>query len=206
VEAPAPVTEKSTFKKAQAKSLTDRIKKQVESAGELFIEAYQGRIWLALDYASWSEYLNGELGDLRPRLPKAQRLELVSSLKKEAKMSQTAIAEALGVDQKTVSNDLKELREAGAEVGSSSVGVDGVERSEGEGRGASRRKSTVDRVTSVFDKLDKSFGDLTELQAEDDWDESVAAVASRHRADVARMLAQLNQLQAEFNEAPEFEG
>jgi hypothetical protein len=58
----------------------------------------------------------------------------------------------------------------------------------------------------VFDKLDKSFGDLTELQAEDDWDESVAAVASRHRADVARMLAQLNQLQAEFNEAPEFEG
>jgi predicted transcriptional regulator len=128
-------------------------------------------------------------------------------MKSEAKMSQTAIAEALGVDQKTVSNDLRELRAGGEEVPTSSVGQDGVERSDGsESRGVSRRKGTVDRATSVFDKLDKLFGELTELRVEDDWDESVAAIAARHRADVARMSAQLNQLQAEFNEAPDFEG
>lgn len=204
VATPEPVEEKSSFTRAKAAKFTEKLRTTVVGAAELFIEAYNGRIWLALDYQSWADYLNAELGELRPRLPKAQRLELVAALKTEAKMSQTAIADALGVDQKTVSNDLRELRDSGEEVSETSVGQDGKEYSATAER-ASRRRPLVERVSAVFDRLDKAFGDLTELEAEDEWEDELGAIANRHRSDVVRGLSHLRALQDSFNSAPEFE-
>ena len=199
-----PVEEKSAFTPAKARALTDRLVKNATAAVELFIEAYNGRIWLAYGYESWQQYLDAELGELRPRLPKPQRLEITGRMKAEAKMSQGAIAAALGVDQKTVSNDLKELRGTGDGASESSVGVDGVERASGDRSG--RRKPFIERVSAVFDKMDKAFGDLTELAAEEDWETELGAIANRHRPDVSRFIGQLQGLKETFNSAPEFEG
>lgn len=199
-----PVTEKSSFTPAKARALTDRLVKSATNAVELFIEAYNGRIWLAYGYESWQQYLDAELGELRPRLPKPQRLEITGRMKSEAKMSQTAIAAALGVDQKTVSNDLKELRgDDGDAASDTSVGLDGVERSSGDRSG--RRKPFVERVSAVFEKMDKAFGDLTELAVEEEWETELGAIANRHRPDVARFIGQLQGLRETFNGAPDFD-
>lgn len=202
--AAAAVEEKSSFTPAKAKAHTEKITKAVSNAGELFIEAYNGRIWLAYGYESWAQYLDTELGELRPRLPKPERLELVGRMKTEAKMSQGAIATALGVDQKTVSNDLRELRQAGQDVPDTSVATDGRELPASRDN-SNRRKPLVEKVSSVFDKLDKAFGDLTELAAEDEWDDELGKIANRHRSDVQRMLTQLNALKTAFASAPEFD-
>lgn len=200
-----PVEEKSAFTPARARALTEKLVKNATTAVELFIEAYNGRIWLAYGYESWQQYLDAELGELRPRLPKPQRLEITSRMKVEAKMSQGAIAAALGVDQKTVSNDLRELRGAEADSASEvSVGVDGVERAAGDR--SARRKPYIERVSAVFDKLDKAFGDLTEIAAEEEWEQELGAIANRHRPDVSRFIGQLQGLKDTFNSAPDFEG
>lgn len=209
VPAPAPVVEKSEFTRAKATKHTEKLRGSVEVAAELFVEAYTGRIWLALDYETWGEYLNGEIGEVRPRLPKAKRLELVGTMKTEAKMSQSAIAEALGVDQKTVSNDLRELRAEAAESGeeapeSESVGQDGKSYTRNTGNGR-KPKEFIERVTSAVDKLDKAVGDLTDLTVEDEWREEVSRVAGRHRSDLARWVATFQGLLQQFEEAPDFE-
>lgn len=203
VPAPEPVEEKSSFKRAQAKRLVDKIKTSVEDNAKLFIEAYNGRIWLALDYTSWVDFLNGELGELRPRLPKPQRLELVASLKNEAKMSQTAIAEALGVDQKTISNDLRELREAGEEVSESSTGQDGKVYSS-QREGTPRPKSFDKMAENAFEKLDKAIGDLTELVGTEEFEANLSRVAAKFRPDAGRAATFLNRLLDAFNSAPEW--
>lgn len=202
VPAPAPVEEKSSFTRAKATKLVEKLKGSVEASAELFIEAYKGRIWLALDHASWADFLNAELGELRPRLPKAQRLELVASLKTEAKMSQTAIADALGVDQKTVSTDLRELREQGNEAGSQrSVGQDNKEYG-GTREGVVRTKSFEKKADEAFGRLDKAIGDLTELTAENEYEEELGRIASKYRSDVGRAMAFLGALRDAFDTAP----
>jgi len=215
VAAPAPVEEKSSFTRAKAVKHTEKLRGAGEVAAELFVEAYNGRIWLAFGdtYSKgaegWREYLNAELGEVRPRLPKAQRLELVGSMKSEAKMSQQAIADALGVDQKTVSNDLRELRGAAAEAGeeegdTETVSLDGSVRTTPRTNNR-KQKAFIDRVTGVVDKLDKAVGDLTDLTVEDEWTEEVSRIAGRHRADLARWVATFQGLLSQFDQAPEWE-
>lgn len=195
VAPPAPVAEKSSFTPAKAAKLTDKLISTVQQSTALFIEAYEGRIWLALDYPTWAEYLNGELGDDRPRLPKAKRLEWVAELKVGAKMSQSAIAATLGMDQKTVSNDLKEIKAAAAESGeeapaSESVGQDGRERTITSNNRAA--KPFADRVSAKFTKLLTAWGDIVELRVEEEWGEEVKSISSRHRGDLLRLAAEID--------------
>jgi transcriptional regulator with XRE-family HTH domain len=90
----------------EAADITRRIKK---SAGELMMliaEAYQGRVWLPLGYASWHDYTVGEFDHAPLRLPPEERKAVGVWLRKQG-MSQRAIADAVGVAQRTVSNDLQ---------------------------------------------------------------------------------------------------
>jgi DNA-binding Lrp family transcriptional regulator len=156
----------------------------------------------AVGHASWQEYLDAELGDLRVSFPREDRKRMVAQMvQPPSKMSTRAIASALGVDQKTVSNDLAELRAEGViSVPSTRVGVDGVEQS------AEKAERTVDpekvaakfveRVTRVFEKLDGFVGDLTDLSNDDLWEQEAGQIAQRHRADMARLLDSLNRVQS----------
>lgn len=92
----------------EARSLTDRIKAGVAELLPLVKEAFERRADRALGYESWGAYCDAELRGLR--IPIQERREAVAELR-AAGMDQRAIGSALGVDHKTVSNDLRSVGE-----------------------------------------------------------------------------------------------
>lgn len=97
---------------AAAKRLDQRIRLLVSSISDsidklhdLVAEAKRGDAHTALGYRSWTEYI-ASVFTVQVRLDREQRRELVGYLSGEG-MSQRAIADVVGVDQKTVSNDLR---------------------------------------------------------------------------------------------------
>lgn len=89
---------------AAARALTDQLRQSLSVSWELLVEAYQRRAWAALGYQSWDAYTDAELGEVRLRLPREERREVVASMT-EAGMSTRAIGSALGVNRKTVMAD-----------------------------------------------------------------------------------------------------
>ena len=71
---------------ASAEQITIQIRSLMERAWEYIAIAYQGRAHLALGYASWDEYVDDRLGDLRLTVPREHRGAVVQSLSK-AQMS-----------------------------------------------------------------------------------------------------------------------
>lgn len=88
-----------------ARAITDRMKTGVAVMSELIKEAYQGRVWEALGYASWDEYVTREFGTGQLRIPKEERTEYVASLR-ESGMSVRAIASATGINRETVRQEV----------------------------------------------------------------------------------------------------
>jgi hypothetical protein len=88
-----------------ARTITDQIKVAVEATWQLIAQAYQGRAWAALGYASWDDYCTREFGSARLRLPREERQEVVASLR-DSGLSIRAIAAATGDHYSTVSRDL----------------------------------------------------------------------------------------------------
>lgn len=93
-----------------ARELTERIKSSAEGLFDLAVEAYHRQVWIALGYESWDDYLTGELGNVRLKLPREDRAEQVASLR-ERGLSLRAIASVTGSDKNTVMNDLRQVSE-----------------------------------------------------------------------------------------------
>jgi len=214
VPAPREAEEVSDLTEKQARSLTEKIKKgltqaadttdklnaQVGAAAELMSEAFAKRIWLALDESSWEDFVAQELGEVRYRLERSVRQTLVYQLNTgPAHMSTRAIAPVLGVDQKTVSNDLRQVRrELGdSSTASATVGKDGkVYDAEATSAPRTRRQKPIqDRFAAAMERADAAVGDLTALSVEDGWDDVVGAVAKSHRAGLARLIDSLKGVQ-----------
>ena len=107
-----------------ARRLTDKIRGTLAVAYELLGDAWAGRAWIALGYASWEEYCAAEFADARQvRLPVAQRRELVATYRGRG-MSERAISTGLGVSAGTVHSDVVALDLAPAAV----VSLDGRRR------------------------------------------------------------------------------
>jgi hypothetical protein len=107
-----------------ARRLTDKIRGTLAVAYELLGEAWAGRAWIPLGYASWDEYCAAEFSDARHvRLPVAQRRELVAAYRGRG-MSERAISSGLGVSAGTVHSDVVAIDMQGAEV----VSLDGRRR------------------------------------------------------------------------------
>lgn len=90
--------------RARSSRIRMGIHSYLETLGDI-AAAYAERDWIALDYADWQSYVDGEFGAERLRLPPAHRQKAVEELRL-AGMSQRAIGTALGVDKRTVANDL----------------------------------------------------------------------------------------------------
>ena len=90
----------------EAKELTQRIRESAGQLWELIANAYTHRVWEVLGYSSWDEYVDAEFGDLKLRLPREERQEVVRSLHEQG-LSTRAIASAIGYDKRTVSRDLQ---------------------------------------------------------------------------------------------------
>lgn len=89
--------------------------------------AYDGRAWIALGYESWEVYCSTEFSGARLWTSVEERHARTLKLR-DAGLSQRAIAAVLGVDQKTVHNDLRLSTEDDSSVDSRLNGVDGRER------------------------------------------------------------------------------
>lgn len=113
------------FTAEEARELTDQIRHHFDAAAPLIASAYQGRIWIALGYGDWQEYLVGEFGGPL-RLGRDERQATVLELRQEG-LSTRAIGDALGVSPQTVSNDLARPSNIG-QLPETITGLDGKER------------------------------------------------------------------------------
>jgi hypothetical protein len=91
---------------AEARALTDRIRRTMATLWDHIVEAYYGRADIALGYDSWDDYCSTEFASTRLRIPREERRDVVYSLR-ESGLSIRAIASATGVSEGTVRNDLK---------------------------------------------------------------------------------------------------
>ncbi|WP_048779371.1 hypothetical protein [Rothia dentocariosa] len=107
-------TEETTFLEElgvnEAQSLTNQLHQSLENTIQLYIKAWRHRIWKTLGYANWNSYINGEFGDIRPSIPKAERQEAVIQMT-ESGMSKRSIASAIGVSKDTANRYAQKARE-----------------------------------------------------------------------------------------------
>jgi hypothetical protein len=90
----------------EARHVTDLLREHLEEDYQLIIDAYQRRAWSALGYQTWDDYCTSEFGDIRLKLPREERQDVVRSLR-DSGLSIRAIAAATGAGDKTVQRDLK---------------------------------------------------------------------------------------------------
>lgn len=130
-----------TLTQTEARELTDQIVDRLAQLVPLVKRAYEGRADRALGYANWHSYCAAELGGIR--IPLADRPTVVTELRREG-MSTRAIGSALGVDAKTVRNDLKSSGEKSP--------VETVMSLDGRERPATQPKSEpVDELETVIE-------------------------------------------------------
>jgi hypothetical protein len=108
----------------EARTLTATIVNGMNSVHAQLITADRGRAWLALGYASWDAYCDGELAGARPAIERDERREIVGELR-QAGMSQRAIGSVLGVHPTTVHGDIHAGAENSAPAPARIQGLDG---------------------------------------------------------------------------------
>lgn len=110
---------------SEARSLTDNIRQALHDVWPLFVRAYRGRAWLALGYASWEAYCDTEMAGVRPSIAtREQRREVVGDLR-QAGMSTTAIASAVGISPATAWRDVQASSDEEAAPPATVQGADG---------------------------------------------------------------------------------
>lgn len=114
------------FTAAEAREFVDHVRASVEDLKDWIVRAVKGRAWIALGYGSWDEMCEAEFDGAVIRLPREDRREAVASLR-EAGLSTRAIGSALGVDHKTVVNDVRSTGE-NSPVPETVTSLDGRER------------------------------------------------------------------------------
>lgn len=90
---------------AAARKITERIKSSMGDIMADIAKAHMGRVWIALGYPTWGDYIKGEFDHAPLSLPTAER-RAVSSLLRGQGMSTRAIAAVTDVDQSSVVRDL----------------------------------------------------------------------------------------------------
>jgi len=136
-----------------ARVLTARIRESVAGVWDLIVEAYTSRAWTSLGYDSWDDYTRTEFDGVRIALPREDRREVVGSLR-DAGLSTRAIASAIGVDDKTVRNDL-----AGAENSAPVIGADGKQYAPKPAHVTTTTRTT--EATKVEHDVDLETGEIT---------------------------------------------
>ncbi len=97
-------TEIAVMAEAEAREITNDIRRTGTVMWSQIIKAFQGRAWISLGYPSWDDYCDAEFDGARIKLPREERTTVVASLA-DAGMSVPAIASATGVTERTVQRD-----------------------------------------------------------------------------------------------------
>ncbi len=98
----------------EARTLTDKIKRQLDSTWKLVKEAYTKRADRVLGYGSWDRYCRAEFGTCYLRVPREERPEVIRSLR-QAGMGVRPIASAMGISATTVWREAQQAAEKDAE-------------------------------------------------------------------------------------------
>lgn len=88
----------------EARALTERIKHAQVEWADAITEAFTRRADVALEYATWEEYVKAEFPAL-PRFDSAERPALAKLLTKDVGMSNAQAAATLGVAPRTIRRD-----------------------------------------------------------------------------------------------------
>ena len=179
---------------ADARALTDRIKKNLTFCYGLFVEAFEGAAWSALGYESWDAYCADEFPEARMvRLDPGQRREIVANMR-QARMSTRAIASSIGVSQSTVALDLSTESNNSVEQQTTVKSLDGVVRPATQPHRAPiaaptarRRRPLPDALFDAINDLTKCAERVTKLTQDDRFPALAERVASKHRGDLMRI-------------------
>lgn len=137
----------TSFTPDEARQFTDDLKLDYVILQGKIAQAFKGKIWIALGYMDWSEYITAEFGGLRIQPPRERELEALAELSDEAEMSTRQIADTYGIPQSTVSDKLRLARRwANADPESASVQETDRFRSPGSIQEPSRLNDVEDAV------------------------------------------------------------
>lgn len=99
-----------------ARELTDRIRATLHTGHKLLLAAHTGEAHVALGYPrsadGWAAYCETEFAEARMLRIDAQTRREIAAPMREAEMTYRAIGSALGVDAKTIRNDLRPTGES----------------------------------------------------------------------------------------------
>lgn len=111
---------------AEARTLTQQIKTSMADLMMLVVKAWVGRIWIALDYPTWNDWIKNEFNHAPLSLPRDERRAVVTLLRGQG-MSTRAIGAAAGVTGETISKDLAGVRNLTPDIEDAVpvVGLDG---------------------------------------------------------------------------------
>lgn len=136
---------------ARARRLTKQLREALSVAVDLLGQAFDGRAWEALGYASWEQYCTTELPELAilgKGMPTAERRATVAALRTGRSMSLRAIGKPLGLSAQTVQRDLEA---AGVQL-ATVTSLDGRQRPAAAAQPAVRRPRVkrTDRVVELL--------------------------------------------------------
>lgn len=112
-----------------ARKITERIKASMGDIMSDIAKAHIGRVWIALGYASWLDYVKGEFDHAPLSLPREER-RAVHSLLRGQGMSTRNIGAVTGVSYDTVQKDLAVDRNLSTELEPLDVDVESDELAE----------------------------------------------------------------------------
>jgi hypothetical protein len=151
------IPDKPTLSKSEATKLNAKIKtacgridRDAEALSTLLEQAASGNIHVALDYKSWAAWWADNVRfDVTDRIERKSLAAIMSS----KGMSQRAIGASLGVDQKTVSNDLRSTEENSSvdDAGARVISLDGRQRPKHPKRTPNSKRKPKPRPEPSFD-------------------------------------------------------
>lgn len=94
-------TNPEPLNEADARALTDQIAEGLADVHSLIVQAWEGRVWEPLGFATWDAWIDANFRGLQLRPPREQREEVVQSMR-EAGMSVRAISQATDLSYGTV--------------------------------------------------------------------------------------------------------
>lgn len=137
----------SRFSEAEARELTDELRSDYGSLQVKISTAWRGRIWLAMGYESWQDYLDAEFKDISLRPPKELEDQVIAELR-SAGMSTRGIASATDLSQSTIARN---LRESATESYDSVEDVPRITGLDGKDRPAAMPRREKDETEEIFD-------------------------------------------------------
>ena len=96
---------------AEARQLTDKIKRGLDTVAADIKKAHKVRAWRVLDYPNWDAYCRAEFGHCMLRVPAEKRVEMVRSLEMFG-MTYAEIGSAMGTSAATAWRDSKKAADA----------------------------------------------------------------------------------------------